>query len=178
MECAEETSVCLRVLSLFVHVQLSQTWFGWQWEQLTIGWEFLSLCTDFIHTLLSDSQYIHIVIHGQGLAWVRLDSWSLIQRTEIKVGACLLQYDSEAKHVRKWFIRVLPPPSVPCSQFPPEWHVFFRWSIEVFYLVFFSLLLSRILGSNTHNILFYLFHKSRFFLWVWNHVLNFYMFHN
>lgn len=59
MECAEETSVCLQVLSLFVHVQLSQTWFGWQWEQLTIGWEFLSLCTDFIHTLLSDSQYIH-----------------------------------------------------------------------------------------------------------------------
>lgn len=52
MEGAEDTSVCLRVLSLFVHVQLSQTWFGWQWEQLPIGWEFLSLYWLHTHTVI------------------------------------------------------------------------------------------------------------------------------
>lgn len=53
------------------------------------------------HTLLFNRQGIHIHIHGQDLGYVFLDSWLLIQAAEMKICACLLQYDSKVKYMKK-----------------------------------------------------------------------------
>lgn len=164
------------------HVHLSQTWSGWQWELLTMGWEFFPLCTDFTHTVIW--QLIHSCCYpqsGSGLGAFRflvsssknwIKGWCLPVTVWLRSQAC-----EEMIH-QSLASTFSPVSSVPCPQSCPECHVFFQWSVGVLYFVFFSLLLSWILGSNTHTILFYLFHKSRIFLWIWNHVLNFYMFHN